>query len=632
MKTYRMFSILAGALLLIPGAQAHAQDIACNVTMTAAAAGSNSQAIGQFRFTGVEDPLSIEVEVTHNVAAATSIEIRAGVIGQTGALITNLGGQTASPSSYTLTTNEAEAILAAGINWYVIVSSGAFPSPSGAIRVDGFTCLNGGPQEGEGTADGEAEGVPEGLDDYSCNFQLTGAQVVPPNVTVATGAVTTSFVSASEAQIQVQANLQGQSGEVYVYKGEVGSNGEQVRRLGNLGVGIPFLQLTISQAELEQYTSSPHYVQIDAGSSTIRGDIVGCEFDDGVANEGEGEGLSFEGEGSEEGQVDCLLFDAEPPANLICDIDLTNDQVVPPTTSSYVGRLQLSGPVEPNNQFLLVVRHNVVDPTSIGIYFGSPGEQGTLFLGFSSNLQCPFGALLPGSFLQVLEQNPMYIEIVASGDSNATIRADLACAVVGEGEGEGIVEGSVEGGVEGSIEGEGEEPNDLVGIADFLLLTFPLIDANASGRLSTQEATTSIPTLTGEQFQTLDSNGDGGLSPGELHRYAGPVRLHNADADGDKLFSLSELLRVVQLYSAGAYGCVDVPGDTEDGFEPVLDKADAKGEVLPCLRHAADYQENGDFTISLTELLRMIQLFHFGTYSYCPSQGEDAYCTEVESE
>lgn len=630
MKIHRIIASGLLGLLLISSGVATAQDITCNVPMTAAAAGTNSPATGTFEFAGTESPLSIEVTVAHNVAGATSIEIRSGAIGQTGALITNLGGATASPTTYTLTNNEAQAILAAGIDWYVIVSSGTFPSPAGAIRVDGFTCLSSSPGEGEGTVEGEGEEgetLPEGLGDYECNLLLNGAQVVPANATGATATAQFTIIDSATAQLRLQASL-ATLGTAYIYLGSPGEAGEQIRRLGNIGTGIPFLLMTLPLAELEDYTSIPHYIEIDAGAQTIRADIVGCEFDDGVPDpEGEGEGL-LEGEG--EGQaVDCLVFPNPNPDNLICAEDLSGANVVPPTTSSFTGSLQVTGPIEPGNQYALVVRHNMPAPTSIGLYLGEPGESGQVFLSFTSNLTCPFVALLPSTFLEVLEQNPMYLEIVDAGDTNATLRADLPCTLPAEGEGQ--TEGTTEGQVG---EGEGEPVNDLAGIADFLLLTFPQIDTNPkNGRLNTAEATGSVPTLTAEQFQTLDTNGDGGLTPGELHRFAGPVRLHNADINGDKAITLSELLRVVALFNAAGYACVDPAGSTEDGFTPVLSKEDAgKGGSLPCQRHASDYSAGGDFEIDLSELLRTIQLFYFDTYSYfCPARDSDDFCTEFEA-
>jgi hypothetical protein len=80
---------------------------------------------------------------------------------------------------------------------------------------------------------------------------------------------------------------------------------------------------------------------------------------------------------------------------------------------------------------------------------------------------------------------------------------------------------------------------------------------------------------------------------------------HKGDTDGNGRFDLSELLRVVQLYNAGAYTCSAEP--TEDGYQ-VGDDGIAIG-VGVCVAHDIDFA--GDLgVISLSELLRAIQLFN----------------------
>ncbi|GAB5558930.1 MAG: hypothetical protein SynsKO_05770 [Synoicihabitans sp.] len=88
---------------------------------------------------------------------------------------------------------------------------------------------------------------------------------------------------------------------------------------------------------------------------------------------------------------------------------------------------------------------------------------------------------------------------------------------------------------------------------------------------------------------------------------------HTADTNGDFQFSLSELLRVIQLYNTrvgttrtGRY--VPAESATEDGFR--TDSATAKGAPPTFTNfHAAD--TNRDAEISLSELLRVIQLYNF---------------------
>lgn len=107
-----------------------------------------------------------------------------------------------------------------------------------------------------------------------------------------------------------------------------------------------------------------------------------------------------------------------------------------------------------------------------------------------------------------------------------------------------------------------------------------------------------------------------------------PVTRHSADSDGNFAVSLSEVLRMIQLYNAtnigvdAHYSC-DSAG--EDGYG--LDAAVAA--VDECVPHAADYAPQ-DWRIGLSELLRMIQMYNFpgGSYTTCPddARSEDGFC------
>jgi len=91
---------------------------------------------------------------------------------------------------------------------------------------------------------------------------------------------------------------------------------------------------------------------------------------------------------------------------------------------------------------------------------------------------------------------------------------------------------------------------------------------------------------------------------------------HSADVNQDNQIGLSELLRIIQFYNAGALQC---QGGTEDGFAPFAGATN-------CLRHASDYNPN-DWSISLSELLRAIQLFNGGSLTICGyGASEDGYC------
>jgi len=89
---------------------------------------------------------------------------------------------------------------------------------------------------------------------------------------------------------------------------------------------------------------------------------------------------------------------------------------------------------------------------------------------------------------------------------------------------------------------------------------------------------------------------------------------HSADVDGDYAISLGELLRVVQLREAGTYHC-DVM--SEDGY------ALGPGDLL-CGFHDSDFV-SVDGIIGTRELLRLIQIYYAGRYHDCAAAG-DGFC------
>lgn len=100
---------------------------------------------------------------------------------------------------------------------------------------------------------------------------------------------------------------------------------------------------------------------------------------------------------------------------------------------------------------------------------------------------------------------------------------------------------------------------------------------------------------------------------------------HSADQNGDHRISLTELLRVIQIFNVHGYQCAASPGATEDGYLP------GAGEGRMCAAHASDYNPQ-DWQIGLTELLRLIQFFNTGGYHACLGQNtEDGYCVGPES-
>lgn len=96
---------------------------------------------------------------------------------------------------------------------------------------------------------------------------------------------------------------------------------------------------------------------------------------------------------------------------------------------------------------------------------------------------------------------------------------------------------------------------------------------------------------------------------------------HSADSNQDMIFSLTELLRVIQFFNTQGYYCRT---NTEDGYGPGL------GEDHHCSPHDSDYNPQ-DWQIGLSELLRVISFFNIGGYYPCPGQDtEDGFCSARE--
>jgi hypothetical protein len=91
---------------------------------------------------------------------------------------------------------------------------------------------------------------------------------------------------------------------------------------------------------------------------------------------------------------------------------------------------------------------------------------------------------------------------------------------------------------------------------------------------------------------------------------------HAADVNEDSAISLSELLRVIQLYNLDLFHCDE---NGEDGYAP------GAGDTT-CPPHSADYNPQ-NWTISLSELLRVIQFYNSIGRSFHPCEsGEDGFC------
>jgi hypothetical protein len=103
----------------------------------------------------------------------------------------------------------------------------------------------------------------------------------------------------------------------------------------------------------------------------------------------------------------------------------------------------------------------------------------------------------------------------------------------------------------------------------------------------------------------------------------GPGAVHDGDTVADGVISLNELLRVIQFFNSGGYSCADGQA-TEDGFVP--------GSTNPRTCDTHDVDSDGDWSISLVELLRFIQFYNSGGYHECPDEvppTEDGFCPGI---
>ncbi len=101
---------------------------------------------------------------------------------------------------------------------------------------------------------------------------------------------------------------------------------------------------------------------------------------------------------------------------------------------------------------------------------------------------------------------------------------------------------------------------------------------------------------------------------------SGYSAVHSADVSQNGRVSLGELLRIIQFYNSDGYSC-DASG--EDGYRP-----GAEG-TKDCKAHDTDYATQ-DWSIELSELLRLIQLYNTGRYM-TDVKSEDGYagCTDA---
>lgn len=128
---------------------------------------------------------------------------------------------------------------------------------------------------------------------------------------------------------------------------------------------------------------------------------------------------------------------------------------------------------------------------------------------------------------------------------------------------------------------------------------------------------------TGEGEGAVEGGNEGegeGVGEGTLEEGEGAgtsSQYHSADTDQSGGLSLAELLRPIQFFNADGFACAAPEGEQEDAY------AAGFGDCSGCAAYAGDYEAPACH-ISLSELLRLIQLFNTGAYHPCDEP--DGFC------
>jgi len=186
---------------------------------------------------------------------------------------------------------------------------------------------------------------------------------------------------------------------------------------------------------------------------------------------------------------------------------------------------------------------------------------------------------------------------------------------------EGMLEGEPEGSIsEGMPEGmfqEGEPEGMLAeGEPEGLPTEGELTEGMPEGK---PEGFTAEGMLEGEPEGMIpEGESEGLILEGEFVEGEGEsIIFHDADLNEDHRIKLTELLRVIQLFNMKSYSC-DPDKASADGY---LGGGDG---TVNCPKHTGDYVVS-DWSIGLSELLRMVQLYSLGEYTACHG-GEDGFC------
>jgi len=422
-----------------------------------------------------------------------------------------------------------------------------------------------------------------------CTLTLSGTQIVPANGSLATGEVKFKTLEEGGVELTITHDIANPTAATI----RVGGPGAQAGAIVfNLGSPVSPIKVSLTEAQYNFITDGTHHVAIHSEAflaGEIRANLV-CTGDTEGEPEGEGEGVA-EGEGGVEGEGEGLIEgeEGEPEVvGVLCVTELSGAATVPANSSEATGTATFS--LLSNGRVLIEIEHNVAGATAVFIRPGEPGENGLSFLYNLTPVTSPVLATLAAEDFETISSGH-YVSIHSTTFLSGEIRGDISCDLEFEGEGtpEGQIEGEGEGTTEGQVEGEGE--------------------GTTEGQVEGEGEGTTEGQIEGEGEGTTEGQieGEGQVDP-----------FHSADQNGDGVISLSELLRVIQFFNTGSYGC---QAGTEDGYAPgSLDQS--------CTPHASDYNPQ-NWSISLSELLRLIQFFNAGGYHECVGS-EDGFCPGVQ--
>ncbi|MBI1318486.1 MAG: CHRD domain-containing protein [Candidatus Hydrogenedens sp.] len=415
-----------------------------------------------------------------------------------------------------------------------------------------------------------------------------------------------------------------------IRKANIGSNGPVVFNLGN-GVSPIIVSEGLTAPQAAELLGGFYYVTIETTTfpdGVIRGQIqatvpepegetVVCSSNNLISGELTPCSLHYDRIQSSAKSLTCsaiadetvndnmaynaIVFTSVAPVNFTAAVQGGGTSLSDPVLSLYCG---VFDPLSPE---LNLVAYDDDDGTSPGMPAFKSGDALALSVGSTYTLVISTfrGSTTPSDNAEI----PLDTDIV--GDYGTYAVCLPATAVVSEvlggggedcfvaiSEGEGGNEGEGEGIVDGSNEGEGEGGGE--GIVE-----------GSDGEIEGEGEGIVDGSIEGE------GEGEGG---GEGQAPAG----YSADADGSGWLSLEELLRVIQLFNAGAYYCAEVPEEGGDAYS-LTDEGLAFGDG-DCVYHSGDYREPfGVFQLS--ELLRTIQFFNLGGVIACPNgDTEDGFC------